>query len=384
MLRDPKFFYEVDCPTASGGSWSAQDKQPLWKHWAQKARALGLSKYQDLVSGLNPDATTGRFTALEPTVTFRYAKVDKETFAGVDYGNTLSEFPNAVPTVFRSKFGYWTPNSPAGITQPFGIYVYRYAHNGDGSIDTANTALYYTDITGNNHLVISKSVGGAGPVQVFDISQYMEDGFVNYNSLPADTDMGFCFDYGRASDGTLVLNFNRGIVNFGLSVEPLVLSKDDIHNINQTFLDQLDVNRNPLPRMVRLPAVAKLSQAMIVPGSEVVTGPDMTPGATAGTLVRYERVPLALGDAEINQYRIDYLSGDVMFSRIPSQDLPEIGQLTIDYKIQFNMDDDVVQGDYLTKAMINIHLGIRMYDPDSGEPHMVELNNAVKLRNAFR
>ena len=382
VLRDPKFFYEVNCPTANGGNWSAADGQALWKHWAQKARALGLAKYQDLVSGLNP-GNTGLFTALEPTVTFRYAKVDKETFAGVDYGNTLSEFPNAVPTVFRSKFGYWTPNSPAGITQPYGIYVYRYAHNNDGSIDTAKTALYYTSIGGGNDLVINKSVGGARPLEVFNISEYMENGFVNYNNMPDSTDMGFCFDYGNGPGGPL-LNFNRGVVNFGLNVKPLVLNEQDIHDINRTFLSQLDVNRNPLPRMVRLPALVKLYQATIVPGSEVVTGPDMTPGADPTVPVRYERVPLALGDAELNQYKIDYQTGDVKFSRIPSQDLPEIGQLRIDYKIQFNKDDDVVQGDYLTKAMINVHLGIRMYDPDSGRPHMVELNNAVKLRNAYR
>jgi hypothetical protein len=321
-------------------------------------------------------------------VTFRYAKVDKETFAGVDYGNTLSEFPNAVPTVFRSKFGYWTPNSPAGITQPYGIYVYRYAHKDDGSIDTGHTALYYTGIGGSSDLVINKSVGGAGPTEVFNISQYMATGFVNYNSLPANTDMGFCFDYGNGNgQGGPLLNFNRGVVNFGLNVEPLVLNDQDIHDINMAFLSQLDVNRNPLPRMVRLPAVARLSWASIVPGSEVVTGPDMTPGADPRIPVRYERVPLVLGDAELNQYKIDYQTGDVFFSRIPSQDLPDTDgrdTLTIAYKIQFNKDDDVVQGDYLTKAMINIHLGIRMYDPDSGEPHMVELNNSVKLRNAYR
>jgi len=381
VLRDPKFFYEVNCPKANGGNWSATDGKELWKHWAQKARALGLAKYQDLVAGLNPGGN-GIFTALEPTVTFRYAKVDKETFAGVDYGNTLSEFPNAVPTVFRSKFGYWTPNSTAGITQPYGIYVYRYAHvNNDpnGPIDTGNTIVYYTSIGGGNDLVINKSMGGAAPTQVFNISEYMENGFVDYDNMPANTDVGFCFDYGNG-----LLNFNRGVVNFALNVKPLELDADGIRKINQTFLAQLDVNRNPLPRMYRLPAVAWLSQATIVPGSEVVTGPDMTPGAVAGTPVRYERVPFNLGDAELNQYRIDYRTGDIFFSRIPSQDLPEIGQLTIDYKIQFNKDDDVVQGDYQTKAMINIHLGIRIYDPDSGQPHMVELNNSVKLRNAYR
>ena len=163
-----------------------------------QSQGAGSAHYQDLVTGLNPDATTGRFAALEPSVTFRYGKVDKETFVGVDYGNALSEFPNAAPTVYRSKFGYWTPNSPLGITQPYGIYVYRYADNNNGSVDTNKTTLYYTSVNANTDLVVNRSVGGGTATEVFNISEYMEEGIViDYTQLPADCDMGFYFDYGR-------------------------------------------------------------------------------------------------------------------------------------------------------------------------------------------
>ena len=86
-------------------------------------------------------------------------------------------------------------------------------------------------------------------------------------------------------------------------------------------------------------------------------------------------MPYSLGDPQINQYKINYQTGDVFFSRVPSQDLPDTDDkdtLTIAYKVQFNKEEDVIQGDYQTKALINIHLGIRMYDPDSGQPHMVD------------
>lgn len=383
VLRDPLFFYSTA---------TANDGQELWRHWSHKARALGLAKYQDLVAGMNPDPATGRFTALEPSVTFKYGRIDKETFTGVDYGNSLAEFPEAPPTVYRAKFGYWTPNSVLGITQPYGVYVYRYAHN-NGAIDTSNTTLYYTDVNGgSNELVIKRSGGGGGTSIVFNISQYMADGYVNLSQLPAGCDMGFYFDYANdiQTPPQPLLNFNRGVVNFGLAMKPVVLDDAGINDINQSFLARLALDRNPVPRGVHLPLPrsGNTPTASVVPGSEVVTGPDMTrPEVTNPaqlTLVRYERVPYTAGDAGTNQYKINYVTGDVFFSRVPSQDIPPVGMLSISYKIQFNKADDVIQADYQTKAMINIHLGIRMYDPDSGEPHMVELNSAVKLRNAYR
>ena len=59
-----------------------------------------------------------------------------------------------------------------------------------------------------------------------------------------------------------------------------------------------------------------------MPGSEKIIGPDMTFGDHFGKPVRYERVPLSLGDPRMNQYKIDYDTGWLFFSRDPSLDLP--------------------------------------------------------------
>ena len=100
-------------------------------------------------------------------------------------------------------------------------------------------------------------------------------------------------------------------------------------------------------------------------------------------------MPSALGDPGFNQYKIDYDTGDVYFSSAYDQNLPEGTtsdpfKIGVNYKIQFNRDGDVIKGDYITKNLVTVHLGIRMFDPESGKPHTVELNNSVKVRNALR
>ncbi len=58
--------------------------------------------------------------------------------------------------------------------------------------------------------------------------------------------------------------------------------------------------------------------------------------------------------------------------------------ISVDYKIQFNRSDDVIKGDYITKSMIVVHLGMRIFDPEASEPHEVDLTNSIKVRNALR
>lgn len=134
-----------------------------------------------------------------------------------------------------------------------------------------------------------------------------------------------------------------------------------------------------------------LKYATVVPGSERVVGPDMTPGPGYGSYVVYERVPYALGEPGYNQYRINYDTGYIFFSPIYDQDLPEIegadGSLIpirVDYKVHFNRKNDVVRGGYQTKSAVVVHLGMRMYDPESSKPHSVDLSNTIKVRNALR
>jgi len=167
-------------------------------------------------------------------------------------------------------------------------------------------------------------------------------------------------------------------------------------DINSLFHTEYDNDRGGATRLDRLATFVStnsdqyIKNARIVPGSEKVIGPNMTFGSHFGEPIRYNRVPYALGDPQSNQYKINYDTGWIYFSRDPNLDLPEKDQanantaIRVYYLIYFNDKDDVVRGDYLTKSLINVHIGMRMFDPDSGKPFPVDLSNKVKIRNAIR
>lgn len=411
VLRDPGFFYrdsysqqmiddlKIPFPVKP---WGSASNEPLWKVWARKARIIGLGKYEDLAVGAEPD-NNGDFAVVEPTVYFNYSRVDKDTFTGVNFGDTSSETPDSVPTVFRSMFGYWTPNSVVGVTSPFGVSVYRYAYGADPNnpksppvLQQDKTTSYVSVVSGSNTILVEKRVNGVldAGADTFDMTDYMTKGYYDFSTLgyySPGPEMAYYFDYSLDFSGNPVLNLNRGSVFFTLKVKDFVLSSSDLDAINTKFENDYIQDRGTAKREITLPAMSKLKYATIVPGSEVVSGPNMYSGPNYGVLVRYTRVPFNLGVPEFNQYAIDYNTGLLRFSSIFDQKLPvkdangnDCASMTVQYKIQFNRDGDVVQGSYQTKAKINIHLGIRMFDPESAEPHMVELNNVVKVRNAYR
>jgi hypothetical protein len=108
----------------------------------------------------------------------------------------------------------------------------------------------------------------------------------------------------------------------------------------------------------------------------------MTPDSDHGYDVAYQRVPFALGEPGVNQYKINYNTGEIFFS--PEKLLEDYGDIRVDYKVHFNKDGDVVRGDYQTKAAVVVHLQMKMYDPESAKPHSVDLTNTIKVRNAIR
>jgi hypothetical protein len=56
----------------------------------------------------------------------------------------------------------------------------------------------------------------------------------------------------------------------------------------------------------------------------------------------------------------------------------------IKYKFQCNRDGDIVTGSYATKSLMQVTLGIRYYDRNSGKLHPIELTNKVRIRNLMR
>lgn len=365
-LSDPRFFY----------------RDGYAERWKAISRVIGIGKYEDLVIATRDD--TGKIIALEPTITFRTVAIDNDTFAGAYSSDKTFEYPNAVPTLFYGAYGYWTPDHR--------VVVYR--DDPDTEQQDPYELAYSTGMRGD-HLVIyrwTQEGGGWVSKLEFDITDYLRTGEIR--GLNPD---------GEPLAMAFTVDPNRGAVSFALrpKAPPGALSVSDLDPdaINRAYHDVYE--RDPASAM-RYAILATfdsnrpdqyLPNARIVPGSEHVAGPDMTPGFEfTGRLVRYERVPLALGDPGLNQYKINYDTGEIYFSPSYEHNLPAFDaagrplgvRIRVDYDIQFNRSGDVVKGDYATKSLINIHLGMRMFDPESGQPHPVDLNKSVKVRNALR
>lgn len=355
-LMDPLFFYR---PATA-------------QRWMDISRVVGIGKYEDLVTSTK-DAS-GTVLTVHPTIAFRMASIENDTFAPAYDTDKVNEYSGAPPNVFSGSYGYWTPGSRIEVMRG------NYSADPPGGVD------YFTTTNAAGERIVMKRVpdpGGWIDTIEFNITEYEELGYVN-----------------PPSSGTLemafTLNANKGTVNFALQPPRKGLATTgpvctfDPAIINQAFRDQYALDRYGARRNVLVstldPTVTAqyLQNARVVPGSDKVIGPDMVFGPHFGQPVRYERIPLGLRYPAQNQYQIDCDTGWIMFSPDPNLDLPETSSIDVYYLVYFNQTDDVVRGDYLTKSLINIQLGMRMFDPEGGKPYPVDLNNSVKVRNALR
>jgi prepilin-type N-terminal cleavage/methylation domain-containing protein len=185
--------------------------------------------------------------------------------------------------------------------------------------------------------------------------------------------------------------------------------------------------------------LGQMSQVSIVPGSERVYGPDQRPGPNYGYRTLYTRVSANAGVIGLNQYKINYQDvpnatavqdqndprvrmGYIEFNSQPDGDLPNVppgtvgsnglpiigtnslpiykwnpnlnppgidtsmsaDSVQVTYDFQMNRANDVVKIDYLTRAMMNIGVEARFYDPASSRPQVTDLTSKIRIRNLQR
>jgi prepilin-type N-terminal cleavage/methylation domain-containing protein len=163
------------------------------------------------------------------------------------------------------------------------------------------------------------------------------------------------------------------------------------------------------------------ARARIVPGSEVVMGPDQVPGPNYGRLTRYSRV--SAGAPGPNQYRINYnfrrepdwarlgftvppnvhdpayydpaslvsailqpafRPGYLEFNSRFGEPLPN-GQIFVFYRFQFTEPNDVIAVDYDTRQTIDVNLSLRVFPQIAApEPQRVTVKGTATVRNFLR
>lgn len=157
----------------------------------------------------------------------------------------------------------------------------------------------------------------------------------------------------------------------------------------------------------------------IVPGSEIIIGPDQTPGPNLGRPIRYTRV--STGIVGPNEYKINYVdqpmptdsnfltslglnplaaynandfwtaiilpqfkAGYLELNSDPGQPLPD-GNISVFYRFQFNESADNMSVDYDTRQLMDVNLTIRNFPGGNlPEAQTITLRGSAGVRNFIR
>lgn len=184
------------------------------------------------------------------------------------------------------------------------------------------------------------------------------------------------------------------------------------------FLDlRLTAQADGTPSPLHPDPAIGFAQARIVPGSDIVIGPDQNPGPNYGQPVRYIRVTRNPGK---NQYAINYAdlqepdwtllgypappaaytptnfvsavlqprykAGYVQLNSDPNLPLPGNAAIIVNYKVQFTRTGDTVAVDYDTRQLMSILLTIRNYPQSTAfpSPQTLTLQGTAPVRNFIR
>lgn len=422
ILYDPNFFYdnrEAEIPQGSGLPTAAM---PGWKdlngdgrvnlseNWAAVARALvpvdradGATLERDDQKRIIYHSNLPRIT---PHIRFQPTYVGNDSGEATNTNDTGNEAPGLAPSTYTATNAHWTT--------PYGLYIFR-------STLTENPLRFFF-------------ADGSGPIY------YREYDTSTNTLLRNDPVQGFPLDArGQLPPGAqpqimFTVDPRRGLVNFAFP-DWIVLhdstgnpqpSQFDPDEANQRYnsaplgenryryisLATLDPTLNP---GVQSP-LTQIPNVRIVPGSEVVKGPDMRPGPHYGKEITYTRVARTgdVGRIGPNEYMINYTDqpnfnagatpdeqainrmGTIIFDSQANaagiqHELPTLdadgnpaARITVTYQIQNNLPSDLIKVDYLTRQLMTFGLSVRLYDLNSGQPQQVTLTQKIKIRNLQR
>ena len=188
---------------------------------------------------------------------------------------------------------------------------------------------------------------------------------------------------------------------------------DGTQNNVKRAISLMDTNNNGRIDDVALYGPLNELDCAIVPGSEIVIGPDQRPGPNYGRPIRYQRVSSATAPVGPNQYRILYqdvvplrqlvatygeaeitqnfykyaplLRGYIEFYSDPQLPMPP-GQnnVIVTFAYQNNLPGDSYVADYQTRRLMELVVGVRFYGADRAvnitQKTQVELPNIVRTR----
>jgi prepilin-type N-terminal cleavage/methylation domain-containing protein len=338
VLHDPNFFYDAQ-PAGDGSKvWAApgwvdlngDGQVEVWENWhATATNLLGNARKIDMVAldrdpitnlvqyfdntGAIVTAPTLGWPHVRPLVRFAPATVQNDAAVASALESAGNESPSPVPTLYATQFTHWS--------NPYRVLVYRAAN---GANPLSQGTLEYYETTDDGRIVhvqnLNQGATPPDPTTLPDVGPMIDPNKGIFLNTAAET--AFDIDNER---GTINFAFPSTVLIHDANGNPLtaVFSPVDINHTADPGQPLADPPRRALSLEVLSPAanpsmadvtLQPLSNKMkwyndvaIVPGTEVVFGPDQRPGAHYGYRIQYTRVPSkSLDPIGPNQYKLNY------------------------------------------------------------------------------
>ncbi|MBW3622458.1 MAG: type II secretion system GspH family protein [Armatimonadetes bacterium] len=384
LVKNPNFFY--DERTAPNGD-------PFWENWRRNAVVVTPTRNIDLVRFIRNDA--GAITGAQSTVTFTPTVVQNDAAVPTSgqEGDSLT---------YVTKFGNWTgvQNDGSLTTTEFrppaiGVYphivVYRPETRNnvtdlDRVFDNWETDRSSPAYPGNSRIVTWDSRNGA-----------VRFGFgvpdaISFEYPLSSRDNGFDFDLlemaqrmGKLPNIPASLRDNIRIMPESdvISLSYRRFEQHGDHPGEGELVDrEVSFRRTKDPQWpdVRLPGWWNL------PGNP--TSGQQSPRnlpEPGSYFVDPETGHLLLGfsiDGKGAPHPIPV--GAVRDDMTPSKVIFDRPVLHVRFALVSNTPEDIVKVDYGTKSLINVTMGVRMFDPSTSRPILVQLNDKIAMRNMGR
>ncbi len=363
IVEDPNFFYDNSLaggndPTAGDpATWAVpgwkdlngDGKVEIWENWRAVSTSLVRTDKVDLMALARDPLTNGilydaaNHPTVSPLATFKPAFVQNDPAVPTNLEQGGNEAPVTISPNFTSQYDHWASN--------FRVFVYRNTGNGTDPTQT-NPLDYYEGV------ILPASFQGnplpnPGAFKIVHIAK--STGFTITPGMPppdptnpALPDVSGQFLNGVFTSSPIfsfAANSDKGLLTFGYPSTSIIntgptgtpanaplpqrYSPDAINNAYVGFeangmlgpgarrflsLTQLPNNNwgpNPLnPATITASPLAAspntVATPSIVPGSELVFGPDQLPGIHYGHRIQYTRVSSAAGFVGANQFKIVY------------------------------------------------------------------------------
>lgn len=387
--QDPNFFYN---PNDNGYG------QTYAQAWREISRPVGAIEDVDLAT-IEYD-TAGNPTSVTPTVKFTPTAIYNDPLTPTASSENNPDQGDAPPTVYKATYGHWVLPYKVVLEPAGGGGVTYETSPGLGStFDPPTDMCLYRVSLGAFTLVFNithyertkaNSIYGVGEIWPLVLNQ-------RELAFTVDTVKGSVNFAFPNVDGNYCIQLNDRIK----STFPNIDAKMPLSDVANTA----DINTDPAGRLLINCAPSSgpdpriFDNATIVPGSVKITAPDAARAGATPPQMTYTRTPFPIRDPQPNQFSADIAHnrdaadnvltgvGAVYFCRskpvnpTAGQLPPSVNNVWVYYEVQNNRKGDVLRASYVTKSVMTIMVGIRIYDSTSGRAQMAQFTNKVRLRN---